>query len=409
MEETVPDIELKLDDYKKFIKKSDKLNAIIEIDPNGNWLSINNKGEILATLKVPSYRKATKDEIIEMEEKRLLEIKEAEKDYEEAIENGILIYQEYKKGNIDEQSVIAANDEIEDKNAELIIKKYNIFEIDKDTSIDIKKIMLNMKDDRKMPHTVYRLKRSAFELQDYVRLGDENNLDINDEEDENEINLTKNKNTIILFRYSSEDSINGYLHPDFKIDTIYNDTLYSSIEQLLAAEKARIYKNDKVRQAILKTLSSAEISKLVKGLQDPSKELEWNKLYPELLNKATFNKFHQNKDIHNKLLSTGNAVLANASKDKMNGIGFRVDKAEALDMASWTGSNLYGKAVMAARTKLKVTDGGSLKGSESYKESAISEDEYNNKVKNARMWAIINNRRKMGGYMGNQSHFANKF
>jgi hypothetical protein len=93
----------------------------------------------------------------------------------------------------------------------------------------------------------------------------------------------------------------------------------------------------------------------------------------------------------------------------MNGIGFRVDKAEALDMASWTGSNLYGKAVMAARTKLKVTDGGSLKGSESYKESAISEDEYNNKVKNARMWAIINNRRKMGNYMGNQSHFANKF
>jgi hypothetical protein len=90
MEETVPDIELKLDDYKKFIKKSDKLNAIIEIDPNGNWLSINNKGEILATLKVPSYRKATKDEIIEMEEKRLLEIKEAEKDYEEAIEKVFL-------------------------------------------------------------------------------------------------------------------------------------------------------------------------------------------------------------------------------------------------------------------------------------------------------------------------------
>ena len=409
MEETIPDIELKLNDYKTFIKKSQKLHASIEIDANGNWMSVNEKGDILATLKVPSYRKATKDEIVQMEEERLESIKEAEKDYEIAIEQSRAIYGEYKRGKVDANAVFEANNAVEVANVELSMKIYKIFISQPESSIEVRRILFDrIKDDHKMPHTIYRFRTTAFKLDDYVRLGQENELDIHSNNDENENENNKfinNKKGIVLFRYSSEDDVHGYLHPDYGVEIIYNETRYWTIEQVIAAEKARIYSNDDIRKKIMNTRSTSEMIKLAKGLQNPSKDLEWVKLYPEILNKATINKFEQNKDIRNKLLSTGNAVLGNASKDKMNGIGFRVDKQEALDMSKWSGNNLYGKAVMAARVKLKSTDGGTLKGSEDINESVISEDAYNNRIKQARMWSIINNRRKMGNHGGNHGAY----
>jgi ribA/ribD-fused uncharacterized protein len=408
MEEPIPDKELKLDDLQKFIKLSVKEGYFVELDPEGNWTYINDNGDVVKTLKVPKYRRATKDEIAEMEKQRIDNIKDAEKEYEKSINELLVGYEKYRLGEEHADNIVALNMKVDQESANLYESKYKEYYTYKSEPIDVFRLMYDRPYDKhKMPHSVYRSIRFPFHLQDYMRTGFKHELDEDSDVDENEnedesFNMSV-KGGVILFRYSKDDPEYGYLHPDYGIDIEYENTLYYSIEQILSAEKARIYGNDKLRKQVLGTRSTSEIVKLRNTLVGGPQEEIWNKKYPDILNKATLLKFQQNEDIRNKLLSTGMAPIGNGSRDKLNGTGVAYDKPAAADKSQWVGQNLYGKAVMNARSKLKIGSGGGdeqIKGSEKIKEAAISEEAYNNKVNNARRWAIINNKRKMGAGMG---------
>ncbi len=404
MEEPIPDKELKQDDLEKFIKLSVKEGYFVELDPQGNWTYVNDNGDVVKTLKVPKYRRATKDEIAQMEQDRIATIKEAEKEYEKSINELLVGYEQYKLKEDYADNVVALNMKVDEESAALYEAKYKEYYTYKSEPLDVFRLMYDRPYDKhKMPHTVYRSVRYPFHLQDYMRIGFKHELDedsdIEENDDDGSINMSV-KAGVILFRYSKDDSEYGYLHPDYGVDIEYENTLYYSIEQILSAEKARIYGNDKLRKQVLGTRSTTEMVKLRNTLVGGPQEEMWNKKYPDILNKATLLKFQQNEDIRNKLLSTGLATIGNGSRDKVNGTGIAYDKPAASDKSQWVGQNLYGKAVMNARSKLKVGGGEQTKGSEEIKEKSISEGAYDNKVNNARRWAIINNKRKMGGFKG---------
>lgn len=65
-------------------------------------------------------------------------------------------------------------------------------------------------------------------------------------------------------------------------------------------------------------------------------------------------KFSQNSELLKLLLNTNDSILVEASpKDKIWGIGIRVDHVDFLNPDKWPGENLFVKALMEVRDKLK--------------------------------------------------------
>ena len=65
-------------------------------------------------------------------------------------------------------------------------------------------------------------------------------------------------------------------------------------------------------------------------------------------------KFKQNKDILEKLLGTGNELLAECSPyDKKWGIGIDIDDPDRLVMQKWKGQNFLGRILMEVREELR--------------------------------------------------------
>ena len=401
MEEAVPDKELTIRDFEKFITRAKKDKAYIDIDPDGNWNAIGSDGDVIRTLKVPRYRRTTKDEIAVMEQERLDAIREAETEYEQKIKQLLRINELYKKGDEYKENILAANQEAEDAADAIAAAKYKYREKYILEKVDVFRLLYDRPFDKhKMPHKVIGMIRQPFELQDYVRVGVEETASI-DEDELGSINmeggggLNGAKQGILVFRQSASDDINGFLHPDFGVEVQYNGTLYWTIEQLIAAEKARIYGDETLRKKILATRSINDFIKMRDTLKGGPQEEIWNKQLPDILNKATFAKFEQNEDIRNKLLSTGNVSLAFGSRDKLLGVGIAYDKPHVLDKSQWVGKNLLGAAVTYARSKLRSMDDIVGKGKDEIKESVISAEKYDKRKEMARHFAIINNKRKM--------------
>ena len=64
-------------------------------------------------------------------------------------------------------------------------------------------------------------------------------------------------------------------------------------------------------------------------------------------------KFSQNNELKEKLISTGNSVLAEcAVKDRIWGIGLSMTDPDRHDMSKWKGQNLLGYALMLVRERL---------------------------------------------------------
>ena len=69
-------------------------------------------------------------------------------------------------------------------------------------------------------------------------------------------------------------------------------------------------------------------------------------------------KFGQNAELHELLLSTGDAILVEASPyDRICGIGIGCEEAMAGGVEQWRGEKLLGRALMKVRDYLCETDG----------------------------------------------------
>ena len=109
--------------------------------------------------------------------------------------------------------------------------------------------------------------------------------------------------------FHNPDEQNGYLSNWYMSDFEYNNTTFSSMEQYMMYMKAMLFKDTEIAQEILKTSNVAEIKALgrkVKNFNDK----EWDKHKEEIITNGLYAKFSQNDTLKNKLLATGQAVLA---------------------------------------------------------------------------------------------------
>ena len=128
--------------------------------------------------------------------------------------------------------------------------------------------------------------------------------------------------------------------------------VYSNCEQYMMAKKALAMGDIESYVLIMHETDPGEIKKLGRGVRDFDHK-KWDSWKEKIIYDGNYAKFFQNDELAEKLLQTGEAILAEASPyDKIYGIGLAADDPRAKDMKQWMGQNLMGVTLMEIRKEL---------------------------------------------------------
>lgn len=135
---------------------------------------------------------------------------------------------------------------------------------------------------------------------------------------------------------------------------LMNDKKYYTAEHYMMVQKARLFGDDSVAEAMLNSSDPGKVKALgrqVKGFND---EL-WNKHRFDIVVNGNLAKFSQHEPLKAFLLQTKKRVLVEASPyDRIWGVGLSVDNEQIKKPQQWRGENLLGFALMAVRKKLET-------------------------------------------------------
>lgn len=155
---------------------------------------------------------------------------------------------------------------------------------------------------------------------------------------------------IICFHNPDEE--NGFLSnwylSDFSADGIH----FSSMEQYMMYKKALCFNDTETADRILKTEDVSEIKALGRKVSGYNDNI-WSGIRQVTVYQGLLEKFSQNDELKDKLLKTGNSVLAEcAVKDTIWGIGLSMSDPDRLEMTKWKGKNLLGYTLMMVRGRI---------------------------------------------------------
>ena len=157
--------------------------------------------------------------------------------------------------------------------------------------------------------------------------------------------------TIICFHNPEEP--NGYLSNWYLSNFAAAGTAYSSMEQYMMHQKALLFADSEAAQAILTTDNVGKIKSLGRGVRGYSEQI-WNGMRQIIVYRGLLEKFRQNQELKERLLSTGEDILAEcAVQDRIWGIGLSMKDPGRFDLESWQGQNLLGFSLMSVRSVLK--------------------------------------------------------
>lgn len=150
------------------------------------------------------------------------------------------------------------------------------------------------------------------------------------------------------------DQENGYLsqwYPSpFEVDGIQ----YETAEQFMMAKKALLFEDYTIYADIMNEKDPKKCKDLGKLVRHFDAE-KWDSCKSEIIYNGNLAKFLQNYELREKLLATGDKVLAEASPyDKIWGIGLKASNLDATNPDKWNGQNLLGRALMEVRNTLAL-------------------------------------------------------
>ncbi|MEN0062907.1 MAG: NADAR family protein [Myxococcota bacterium] len=131
-----------------------------------------------------------------------------------------------------------------------------------------------------------------------------------------------------------------------------DDDEYATAEHFMMAEKARLFEDATMREAILSTDDPGKakaFGRKVRNFQDTV----WNAERFDVVVRGNVAKFEQNPELRDFLMATGRRVLVEASpRDRIWGIGMGASNPDAGHPSAWRGKNLLGFALMVVRSNL---------------------------------------------------------
>jgi len=136
----------------------------------------------------------------------------------------------------------------------------------------------------------------------------------------------------------------------FEVDGI----TYTSAEHYMMAEKAKLFGDEAIHEAIINAPSPAHAKKLGREVQG-FERVTWDAHKVEIVITGNRHKFAQNSALKEFLLSTNSRILVEASPvDKIWGIGLAKEDDDSMIPTRWQGANLLGFALMEVRKQLSV-------------------------------------------------------
>lgn len=126
---------------------------------------------------------------------------------------------------------------------------------------------------------------------------------------------------------------------------------YTSTEQFMMFQKVRMFNQYALADSIMKTDDPKEQKHLGRTKFPEFNAAVWDSNCYTIVKRGIRAKFQQNPVIKDILLNTGDAVLVEASPlDRIWGVGIGAKKA--VDVTTWQGKNLLGRALMEVREDL---------------------------------------------------------
>jgi hypothetical protein len=129
--------------------------------------------------------------------------------------------------------------------------------------------------------------------------------------------------------------------------------MFSNNEQYFMWRKQQLF--DSANTALEAQILSATNPKIMKDLGRRVKNFDqntWDQHKYAIMKAGLYEKFTQNPDLRQKLVSSKDAILVEASPfDNVWGIGLNATDAKS---KPWKGENLLGKALMDIRSSLSI-------------------------------------------------------
>ena len=156
--------------------------------------------------------------------------------------------------------------------------------------------------------------------------------------------------SVICFHNPNEE--NGYLSNWYLSPFTVEKKTFSSMEQFMMYRKAICFGDEAVATNILATHDASQIKALGRQVKNYDEHI-WNGIRQIVVYEGLLAKFLQNKDLKDRLKSTGEAILAEcAVKDLIWGVGLSMKDPDRLDKTKWKGQNLLGYTLMMVRERL---------------------------------------------------------
>ncbi len=136
---------------------------------------------------------------------------------------------------------------------------------------------------------------------------------------------------------------------EFRVGAI----LYTSMEQYMMSQKARLFGDTATEEKIMAATDQGTIKALGRVVA-PFDRAIWDRFKSAIVMMGNYYKFAQHADLRSFLIQTGSKILVEASPhDKIWGIGLSEADKRALRPSLWQGQNRLGLALMTVRAELQ--------------------------------------------------------
>lgn len=148
----------------------------------------------------------------------------------------------------------------------------------------------------------------------------------------------------------------GFLSNWYEAAFTIDGKTFSSIEQYMMYRKAMVFQDEEHAQEVLDLTDAREIKAIGRKVRNYN-DTVWNGVRQIVVYEGLLAKFIQNRELRDKLLATGDAVLAECNPDDpIWGIAMERDDENRFYMENWKGSNYLGFLLMMVREKLKAEE-----------------------------------------------------
>lgn len=139
---------------------------------------------------------------------------------------------------------------------------------------------------------------------------------------------------------------------------VVDGKFYNCTEQYMMAEKARLFGDDKMHDAIMNARHPKEMKAFGRAVA-PFDANVWESRCYAIVKQGNLAKFRQNPELWSYMKSTKNRILVEASPvDRIWGIGLAKDHPDADNPMKWRGRNLLGFALTEVRDTLLLGEAG---------------------------------------------------